>query len=161
LRPRIGPLLAALFFLAAPAHAEPRIGPQSGLPVPRFMSLKFDEVNGRDGPSLEHPVIWVYRQHGLPVEVIEEDLDWRKVRDPAGDEVWVHARMLESRRMAVVAGAIARLRRRPEAHAPVVAEAAPGVLFEIKDCRDGWMRVDGARAAGWVPEGALWGAGCG
>jgi SH3-like domain-containing protein len=123
--------------------------------------LKSDSVNGREGPSKDHPILWRYQLRGLPVEVIEEDLDWRKVRDPDGAEVWVNAGLLESRRMGIVKGGMAQLRRRPSLDAPVSAEAEPGVLFEIKDCRNGWMRVDGARAAGWLPQGELWGAGCG
>jgi len=146
--------------LAAPAFGQPRIGPQSGLPVPRFASLKFGVVNGREGPSLGHPVLWQYHRKGLPVLVIEEDLDWWKVRDPDGAEVWVHRRGLETRRMGLVEGAPAPVRGRPDDDAPVTAVAEPGVLFEIKDCREGWLRVDGARAVGWVHEGALWGPGC-
>jgi SH3-like domain-containing protein len=138
-----------------------RLGPDSGLPVPRFASLKFDEVNGREGPSFEHPVLWRYQRRGLPVEVIEEDLGWRKIRDPDGAEVWMHERVLENRRTGLVEGAPIKILRRPDDDAPVAAVAEPGVLFEIKACRDGFMRVDGPRATGWVHEGALWGAGCG
>lgn len=153
--------LASVLVAAGEADAaETRLGPTSGLPVPRFASLKFGEVNGREGPSLAHPVVWQYRRRGLPVLIIEEDLEWRKVRDPDGDEVWINARGLDSRRMGLVRGAPAELRRRPEGEAPVAAIAEPGVLFEIRSCRDGFMRVDGARATGWVREGALWGPGC-
>jgi SH3-like domain-containing protein len=153
-------LIAAVALFASPTFAETRLGPQSGLPVPRFASLKFGEVNGREGPSMGHGVVWQYRRRGLPMLIIEEDLEWRKVRDPDGDEVWINARGLDGRRMGLVTNAPAELRRRPEGDAPVAAVAEPGVLFEIRSCRDGWMRVDGARASGWLPEGALWGPGC-
>ncbi len=146
---------------ASPARAETRLGPTSGLPVPRFASLKFDVVNGRDGPSFEHRVVWEYRRQGLPVLVIEEDLDWWKVRDPAGDEVWIHRRGLDSRKMAVVAGDPAVIRREPSPDAAETATAEPGVLLEIEDCRNGWVRVDGARVTGWLPLDAVWGAVCG
>jgi SH3-like domain-containing protein len=156
-------LLAAA--IASPALPETRpdtrMGPSSGLPVPRFASLKFDVVNGRDGPSFDHRVIWEYRRRGLPVLVIEEDLDWWKVRDPAGDEVWIHRRGLDSRKMGVVADRPAVIRREPSLDAAETATADPGVLLEIKDCRDGWLRVDGARVTGWLPAGAVWGPGCG
>jgi SH3-like domain-containing protein len=157
------PLLLAILALltVSPASAQTRIGPQSGLPVPRFASLKFDVVNGREGPSFDHPVVWEYHRRGLPVLVIEEDLDWWKVRDPDGDEVWIHRRGLETRRMGLVSGEAVPIRRQPEADAPVTAVAEPGVLLEIKDCRGGWLRVDGARAVGWLPADALWGPGCG
>lgn len=144
----------------APAVSEPRLGPASGLPVPRFVSLKFDPVNGRSGPGEDHPIVWEYHRRGLPVLVIEEDLDWFKVRDPDGDEVWIHRARLENRRMGLITGEAAAIRRQPEPDAPVVAIAEPGVLLEIKDCRDGWLRVDGPRAAGWLLQDALWGPGC-
>ena len=147
----------------APLHAltaPSRVGPDSGLPVPRFASLKFDEVNGREGPSFEHAVAWRYQRRGLPVEVIEEDIGWRKVRDPDGAEVWMHERVLENRRTGLVDGASVEILRRPDDGAPIAAVAEPGVLFEIKTCRDGFMRVDGPRATGWMREGALWGASC-
>lgn len=156
--------------LAAPAAAQPavgepraevRLGPSSGLPVPRFASLKFDVVNGRDGPSFEHRVVWEYRRKGLPVLVIAEDLDWWKVRDPAGDEVWMHRRGLDTRKMAVVAASPAVIRRAPSPDAGETATAEPGVLLEVEDCRDGWLRVDGARVTGWLPEDSVWGPGCG
>lgn len=164
---------AALLATASPATAETRaeagsdvggdsrLGPSSGLPVPRFASLKFDVVNGRDGPSFEHRVIWEYRRRGLPVLVIEEDLDWWKVRDPVGDEVWIHRRGLDTRKMGVVADEPAAIRREPSPDAAETATAEPGVLLEIKDCSDGWLRVDGARVSGWLPAGAVWGPGCG
>ncbi len=154
-------LVICVLVALAPASAQTRIGPQSGLPVPRFASLKFDVVNGREGPSFEHPVVWEYHRRGLPVLVIEEDLDWWKIRDPDGDEVWIHRRGLETRRMGLVSGDTATIRRQPEADAPVTAVAEPGVLLEIKDCRGEWLRVDGARAAGWLLAEALWGPGCG
>lgn len=160
----IGAALAATLFAprsAAEIGADVRIGPRSGLPVPRYAALKFDEVNGRDGPSFEHRVLWSYHRRGLPVLIIEEDLDWWKVRDPDGDAVWMHRRVLDNRRMAIVADHDALLRRRPDADAPVVAIAEPGVLFEIEACEGDWRRVDGARATGWVAADALWGAGCG
>ena len=123
----------------------PRLGPDTGLPVPRFASLKFDEVNGREGPSFDHPIVWLYVRRGLPVEVIEEALDWRKIRDPDGDEVWMHQRVLESRRTGLVAGVEAQLLRRPETGAAVAAIADPGVMFEIKDCRGSSKAIERRR----------------
>ena len=32
----------------------------SGLPVPRYVTLKFDAVNARAGPSDDHKLLWVY-----------------------------------------------------------------------------------------------------
>ena len=133
----------------------------SGEPVPRFASLKFNAVNGRSGPSLDHPILWRYRHEGLPVKVIAETENWRKIRDPLGDEVWVHRRTLSGRRTAMISVPRARdvvVRRRPDRHGHAVAVVESGVVVDVERCLHGWCRVEGARASGWLPEGVLWGA---
>ena len=83
---------AALTFLAAtlawaacaaPAQAAPRQTP-SGQPVPRYVSLKFDKVYARAGPGEDHRLLWVYEAKGLPVQVIAENIEWRRICDPDG-----------------------------------------------------------------------------
>ena len=81
--PRSAGVLLALVALAAPAIAAPRQTP-SGLPVPRYVTLKFDQVNARAGPGDDYPARWVYRVPDLPVQVVAETADWRKVCDPEG-----------------------------------------------------------------------------
>ena len=78
--------------------------------MPRYSSLRYDKVNGRAGPSLDYPVTWTYERLGLPVVIVRESQEWRKIRDPQGDEVWVHRRMLAADRTAITtaAGAIKR-----------------------------------------------------
>ncbi len=148
--------LAAL----APASAAAQETP-SGRPVPRYESLKFNDVLGREGPSFDHPILWRYVRRGVPVEVIAETVDWRKVRDPDGATVWMHKRTLDSRRTVVVRSSRpAELFRRPDADAPVIAVADPGVLFALERCDGAWMRVDGARGAGWIRSENVWGATC-
>ena len=71
--------IATVMVWVIPAEAVGQRG--SGLPLPRFVSLRSAEVNMRAGPSVRYPVEWVYRRAGLPVEVIAEFDTWRKVRD--------------------------------------------------------------------------------
>ena len=140
---------------AAPALAE-ACDTHSGLPVPRFVSLKFAEVNGRAGPSLGHPVRWVYVRRGLPVQVVAETADWRQVRDPEGETVWMHRRTLSGRR-AVRALDETPLRARPEADAVEEAMAEPGAVLWLERCRLGWCRVEADDLRGWARAEALWG----
>ncbi len=145
---------------APAAAAQAASDTPSGLPVPRFVSLKFDEVNGRTGPSLDHPIRWRYQREGLPVQVVAESEGWRKVRDPDGDEVWMHARTLSARRTAIVAPYAVGprpVRRRPERAGAVIAQADPGVVFALGRCLDGWCRVEGPRVSGWMRSTDLWG----
>src|SRR5215472_12176388 len=58
-----------MFLATAHAGGDTGIGPKSGLPVPRFVSLKPDRVNVRGGPTRDHEVAFVYTRAGLPVEI--------------------------------------------------------------------------------------------
>ena len=73
----------------AGASAADGKGVVTGLPVPRFVSLKSDKVNMRVGPGKKYAIDWRYERKGLPVEVIQEFDRWRKVRDADGTEGWV------------------------------------------------------------------------
>ena len=105
--PRRAPAILALLALLALAPtgvsvaraAEPvSIGPVSKLPVPRFVSLKSDRVNLREGPSKEHRTSWVFQRSGLPVEITAEFETWRRIRDSEGSEGWVLHSLLSARR---------------------------------------------------------------
>lgn len=128
----------------------------SGQAVPRFVSLKFDVANGRSGPSRAHPVSWRYTRAGLPMEVIAETPDWRRVRDPEGEVTWMHRRVLSGRR-SVFTVQDTPLHARADSEAPTEAVAEPGVVFSLERCRAGWCRVEGQGYRGWVQTHTLWG----
>ena len=122
--------MAVVFGALAPQPAaaqDDRLG-TSGLTLPRFVSLKSGEVNLRTGPGKRYPIDWIYRRRGLPVEVIDEFEDWRRVRDHDGTVGWVHRFMLVSRRTVLVMGATRTLRRKPEPDATGLAYLEAGVI---------------------------------
>jgi SH3-like domain-containing protein len=150
----------ALAVVSGGALAQDRTKTPSGLPVPRYVSLKFTEVNARSGPSEDHRISWTYGRRGLPVEITAETEMWRRIRDPDGSQAWVHKRTLDGRRTAMVRGApraFTPLRRSPEADAPVVAEVQSNVIGQLEECRDGWCRLQVGRREGWIPAASLWG----
>jgi len=162
----IGLLLAGLLcFLPQDARAEGEAGRApvvtishfTGKPVPRFERLKAAKVNGRAGPSTEHPVVWQYAREGLPVLVLKESVSWRRVRDPDGDEVWIHASLLAGGSTALLEQD-AVLRQQPDAGAGAVLRAEAGVIAALLTCEAGWCRIALDRHKGWVPEAVLWGA---
>jgi SH3-like domain-containing protein len=131
----------------------------SGLPVPRYVSLKFDSVNARAGPSDDHRLMWVFHARGLPVQVIAETEDWRRVCDPDGQVSWVHRRTTDGRRMVMrVQPGPAPILSNPRANASVVAYLAPRALAQLDHCQNDWCKIKVDRAAGWTPASALWGA---
>ena len=143
------------------AHAagelKSRLSDFSGMPVPRYSSLRYDKVNGRAGPSLDYPVEWSYERQGLPVVIIRESQEWRKIRDPMGDEVWVNKSQLAAERTAMTTrpGAI---HRQPDRRSGVVASYLAGGVVALGRCELGWCVVEAEGREGWVGQADLWGA---
>jgi SH3-like domain-containing protein len=148
---------ALLFSGFALALATASLAADSGLPLPRFVTLKSDQVNLRAGPGDRYPIEWVLTRKDMPVEIVAEFEHWRKVRDVEGTEGWVHQRMLAGRRSVLVKGEVRPLLRRPEAGAEVVARAEPGVIARLQECKGSWCRVEAQSVTGWVRRSDVWG----
>ena len=144
-------------FAVAPSETENSDKGESGLPIPRFVSLRADEVNLRTGPGVRYPVDWVVQRRGLPVEVVAEFEAWRKIRDQEGVEGWVNKAMLSGRRTILVTGDIRTIRRSRSADAPAVARVEPGVVARLVKCDDTWCKVEVDSYEGWLPRSELWG----
>lgn len=162
----VGGLLA--FFVAAgepvfARDAEPiATGSVSGLPVPRFVSLKADRVNVRSGPNKDQDVRWVYTRAGMPVEVTAEFENWRRIRDWEGAEGWVYHSLLSGKRNAVVVPSLkdelVTLYDHADVESGVVARLQGGVLAALKSCSGKWCEVSGKGFDGWIRQDRLWGA---
>jgi SH3-like domain-containing protein len=160
-RRRIAGRVAAIFLLLASSVAAAQTPTQgTGLPLPRFVSLRADEVNMRTGPGVRYPVDWVYKRRDLPIEVIAEFGTWRKVRDVQGTQGWVHQTMLSAQRTISVTGGTQTLRVRPGAEAEAVARLEPDVVGRLLECPEGstWCRVDIAGHVGWLRRSEFWGS---
>jgi SH3-like domain-containing protein len=133
----------------------------SGLPVPRYVSLKSDHVNVRAGPTKDNDVSWVYTRAGLPVEITAEFENWRRVRDSEGAEGWVYHSLLSGRRTAVVTmkskDDLAPIYYGPDSTSTVVARLQAGVVTQVKHCANNWCRVAGNGFDGWIEQQRLWG----
>ena len=136
---------------------SPQAGRSTGLPLPRFVSLAAERVNVRFGPGKQYPVNWVFARKGLPVEIIAEFDTWRKIRDHDGEEGWVHASLLSSRRTIMVIGEVRSLRRTPSTDAREVLRAEPGVIGDLFDCEETWCRVEIEGRRGWLQRSEFWG----
>ena len=158
--------LAALALIGLPAIAsaqDMQAGSVTGLPLPRYVSLKTDRVNLREGPSKEHRTRWVYQRAGLPMEVTAEFETWRRVRDADGTEGWVLHSLLSGRRTVLVSpwskgkGESFPLRSAANDTASVVATLEPGVIANVRSCADSWCRVTVQRVSGFIRQERLWG----
>lgn len=156
-RPLASLALAAMALAAAlPAAAAPD---NSGLPLPRFVSLRAEEANMRSGPGEQYPIKWTYRRAGLPVEIVAEYHTWRRIRDWQGTEGWMHGSMLAGRRSFIITGETRAVHAEANASSPVVAQLEVKVIGEIDGCPDKgeWcrIRIDGLK--GWLRRSDFYG----
>lgn len=150
----------------APVQAQGTSKGASGLPLPRFVSLKSRRVNIRIGPSTDYAVSWMYMKEGLPMEIIQEYENWRRVRDADGTEGWVNQALLSGERTAIAAPwmkgkgkeVFVNLRREAQNSSSVLAKLEPGVIMRIKECNGNWCRAEAGSTEGWVSQGEIWGA---
>jgi SH3-like domain-containing protein len=129
----------------------------SGLPIPRFVSLRSDLVNVRTGPGPRYPIDWVFQRKGMPVEVVAEYENYRKVRDWQGASGWVHQSLLTGKRSFIIPAKTVSLRRTPVPSADVVAKLEPEVMGEIRSCTGDWCRVKVSGVSGWLARTDFWG----
>ena len=143
--------------MAVPAYAAPKTTP-SGLPVPRYVSLKFAEVNARGGPGDDYKLLWIYRARGLPLQIVAETYDWRRVCGPDGSLAWVHRRTVDTRRTVMRTSAQPlTLHRGANPKSQPAAFLAGHALAGLETCKNGWCRLSAGGVKGWAPENEVWG----
>lgn len=160
----IAPLSASHYHAANAQASSGTATGASGLPVPRFVSLKPARVNLRIGPGRDYPVSWLFMKSGLPVEIIQEYDNWRRIRDADGTEGWVYQSLLSGKRTAVTApwqknndGSMIIMRRDPVETSAVSAEIEPNVIGTVRQCNGSWCHMDVQGTRGWIRQSDLWG----
>lgn len=149
----ISTLLIACVLMATPVT----LIADTGLPLPRFASLRANKVHLRTGPGIRYPVDWIFVQRHMPIEIVAEFENWRKVRDWQGTEGWVHRTMLSGKRTAVVKGGVQPLRRKPDSNAAMTARVMEKVIARILECEGQWCRVEIDKQRGWMRRAHIWG----
>ena len=154
----------------AEATAEPKPASPEKLPdpekpegtqakLPRFASLRSDDVNMRAGPGTRYRIDWVYRRRDLPVEIEREFDVWRWVKDPDGIQGWVNQATLMGRRNFIVQKTDAALRAEANDTAQTVAILKAGVIGRIRSCEasSDWCNVQTGSYRGYLRRGQVWG----
>ncbi len=125
---------------------------------PYYASIAAGRARMRTGPARTYPASWLYQRADLPVKVVAVFKDWRRVRDPAGEEGWMLANLLSGTRTAMVTdGAPAEMHQAASDGATLLWRAAPGVVGRLSQCGGGWCRFDVKGQAGFVRIDRLWG----
>jgi len=138
------------------AIANSKLGKYTGLPVPRFVSLKSAQVNGRTGPGFKHPIDWEYTKKGLPVQIIAEYEEWRQIKDFNNDITWIHGSLLSSRRYAITKQDVTAYNNGIFSSYPSM-NIQKGVVISVVKCEANRCQLSYKTNSGWVDKSSLWG----
>ena len=154
-------LLVIVLAAAAGVAQAQGVGSASGLPVPRFVSLKADKVNMHVGPAKTYETKWLYQRQGLPVEITAESENWRRIRDADGTEGWVYHSLLSGKRTGMVTAKnphdLIDIHAKPDLESAVTAKLERGVVATVKRCDNGWCSISGRGFFGLILLARLWG----
>lgn len=149
-------LLSSTALTSCGPEAEEKADTPSGLPVPRWVSVRGSPASMRAGPGLDYPILWRFERSGVPLQVITETREWRKVCGPDGSIAWIHRSLTSGRRRAMALQAVPILSE-PEAGSDIRAQLAARGFVSLEGCEGGWCEVSAGDSRGWVPETALFG----
>ncbi len=151
---------AMLFTILSVARAEVSDSSESGLALPRMVSIRADNINARSGPGTKYPIEWIYKQRGAPLEIINEYELWRQVRDWEGSVSWIHKTCLTGRRfIKVITPGENNIYNSDDYDSRVIAKVEDGVIGEIKKCpkKSDFCLIKFETIEGWLPRKNLFG----
>ena len=122
-----------------------------------FLSLKNNEVNLRQGPSFEYPIKFIYKKKYLPLKVLDESENWRKIRDLENNSGWIHISQLSKKKTAICIKNNSVLYKKSTIFSKPIAKLEAGRLVLIKKCKMKWCKITTGDFSGWVYKNSLWG----
>ena len=149
--------ICCLFYVSFNLFAE-NIGSDTGYKIPRFVSLKSNDVNLRIGSSTNYPIILKYTMKALPVEIIDEYQVWRKINDREGNQGWIHKTLIQGDRYAIINqqyNSSVQIYSKPKGH--IIGEIGEYNIVKIKICLNQWCKINYKKNSGWINKKYLWG----
>ena len=134
------------------------LGSETGLKIPRFVSLKASNSNLRIGPGENYPIKLQYTVANTPIEIIEEHKDWRKINDYEGNKGWLHKSLIKGKRFAIVNTPYQeglQVSNKPKGRN--IGKIGKRNILEINTCLINWCKIKYKKNRGWVNKINLWG----
>ena len=138
--------------------AAETLGNETGFKIPRFVSLKSDNSNLRVGPDEKYPIKLKYIVTNTPVEIIEENKNWRKIKDYEGNKGWLHKSLIKGKRFAIVNTPYEeglQVFNKPKGNN--IGKIGKRNILEVKTCLIHWCKIKYKKNTGWVNKVNLWG----
>ncbi len=122
-----------------------------------FLTLRYDKVNLRQGPSREYPVKIFYKKKYLPVLVQDKSDNFRKIKDHENNTGWIHISQLSKKKAAITINDSEIMFNNPTIYSKPVAKLEKGRLVIVIKCENKWCKIKSDKYKGWIKNKNLWG----
>ena len=122
-----------------------------------FLTLRYDKVNLRQGPSRDYPVKIFYKKKFLPVLVQDKSENFRKIRDHENNTGWIHISQLSKKKAAIVIEEELVMFQSPTIYSKPIVILKKGRLTNIIKCKEEWCKAKSDKYKGWLKKESLWG----
>ena len=133
-------------------------GKETGLDIPRYVSLKSNDANIRVGPSINYPIVLKYVKENYPVMIVEEYQDWRKIIDFRNNTGWIHKSLIKGNRFGII---ISNQKNFIIVFNTIagkkIGEIENGNIIELRKCKLNWCLISKYNKSGWIKKKYLWG----
>ena len=121
-----------------------------------YVSLKYNKVHVRYGPSLNSPIKYIYKKKYLPLKVIDKKEHFRKIVDLKKNSGWIHkSQLIKSKSLITTSKKI--LYKKPSKYSEPLAKLEVGRLLIFKKCVKNWCKIETENYSGWVEAKSVWG----
>ena len=122
-----------------------------------FLTLKYNKVKVRSGPSLKHPVKFIYNKKLLPVKIIDTHDKFRNIIDLNNNSGWIHISQLTRKKSAINIKNNSIIYKKPTIFSKPIAKIETGKLLLVKKCKEDWCKINTGGFNGWINKKYLWG----
>ena len=149
-------ILIAIIFFSQVCNAD--IGKETGLEIPRYVSLKSNDANIRVGPSVNYPIEIKYVIKNYPLKVIEEYKEWRKVEDFKKNIGWIHKSLISGNRTGIIISEDNKhIKLLNTLDGNVIGNIGNGNIVNLEKCKINWCLVSSENHKGWIDKKYIWG----
>ena len=120
-----------------------------------FLTLRYDKVNLRQGPSKEYPIKIFYKKKFLPVIIQDEYGNFKKIKDHENNTGWIHISQLSKKKAALVNHENLIVFSSPTLYSKPLVILEKGKLCLIIKCKNKWCKIKVDKYKGWVKQNAL------
>ena len=120
-----------------------------------FLTLRYNNVNLRQGPSKDYPVKIYYKKKYLPVLIQDTSDNFRKIKDHENNTGWIHVSQLSRKKAALTIEDKVIMFKSSTIFSKPLAVLEKGRLCLVLKCKNDWCKIKVDKYSGWVKKTEL------